>query len=68
MINVKDNLPEVDIEVLTWSREFGYTVGYLKYSEGAEDHQQWWYVREKEYEGSLPVDYWQPLPDPPKEG
>lgn len=67
-ISVKDRLPEPEKEVLVWYR-YTWGAGFTAYRFGISR----WYANIKRwYEGCLPKDievlYWQPLPEPPKEG
>jgi hypothetical protein len=67
-ISVKDRLPEPEKEVLVWYR-YTWGAGFTSYRFGISR----WYANIKRwYEGCLPKDievlYWQPLPEPPKDG
>jgi hypothetical protein len=67
-ISVKDGLPESEKEVLVW---YKYTWGVASTSYGFGINR--WYSNVKQWrEGCLlkgvEVLYWQPLPEPPKDG
>ena len=67
-ISVKDRLPESEKEVLVWYR-YIWGDGSTSYGFGIS----WWYSNAKQWrDGCLlkgvEVLYWQPLPEPPKDG
>ena len=67
-ISVKDRLPEPEKDVWVWYR-YTWGAGFTSYRFGISR----WYANIKRwYEGCLPKDievlYWQPLPEPPKDG
>lgn len=67
-ISVKDRLPEPGKEVLVWYR-YTWGAGFTSYRFGIS---KWYSNIKRWYEGCLPKDievlYWQPLPEPPKDG
>jgi hypothetical protein len=67
-ISVKDRLPEPKKEVLVWYR-YTWGAGFTSYRFGVS---KWYSNIKRWYEGCLPKDfevlYWQPLPEPPKDG
>lgn len=67
-ISFKDRLPEPEKDVLIWYRET-WGAGFTSYRFGIS---RWFSKRKRWYEGCLPKDfevlYWQPLPEPPKDG
>lgn len=67
-ISVKDRLPESEKEVLVWYR-YTWDDASTSYGFGIS----WWYSNAKQWrDGCLlkgvEVLYWQPLPEPPKDG
>lgn len=67
-ISVKDRLPESEKEVLVWYR-YTWDDASTSYGFGIS----WWYSNSKQWrDGCLlkgvEVLYWQPLPEPPKDG
>ena len=67
-ISVKDGLPEPEKDVLVWYR-YTWGAGFTSYRFGIS---RWYSNIKRWYEGCLPKDidvlYWQPLPEPPKDG
>ena len=67
-ISVEDRLPEPEKEVLVWYR-YTWGAGFTSYRFGIS---RWYSNIKRWYEGCLPKDidvlYWQPLPEPPKDG
>lgn len=67
-VSVKDRLPEPEKEVLVWYR-YTWGAGFTAYRFGIS---RWYSNIKRWYEGCLPKDievlYWQPLPEPPKDG
>ena len=67
-ISVKDRLPEPEKDVLVWYR-YTWGAGFTSCRFGIS---KWYSNRKRWYEGCLlkgfEVLYWQPLPEPPKDG
>ena len=67
-ISVEDSLPEPEKDVLVWYR-YTWGAGFTSYRFGIS---KWYSNIKRWYEGCLPkgfeVLYWQPLPEPPKDG